>query len=176
MLPEFEEVFTELEDLRNEYFKTPEFNGDIHKRVVHNKWSIEEVLYHCYLLLKFTRQGSEVYLPIGKIAMKLSSSKPKHYNGDMNNIYAGSEPMPAPRILIPKVNNDYSKGELRLMLEVETEKIKKLVGKLSQDEAYWITYPDPVPDYPNAVQTVKLLKIHEAHHYNVLMQRERNGV
>lgn len=176
MLPEFEEVFTELEEMRNEYFKTPEFNGDIHKRVVRNKWSIEEVLYHCYLLLKFTRQASEVYLPAGKIAMKLSSGKPKDYNGNMNNIYEGPEPMPAPCILIPKVNNDYSKGELRLMMEDETEKMKKLVGKLSKDEAYWITYPDPVPDYPNTVQTVKLLQIHEAHHYNVLMQRERNGV
>lgn len=175
MLPEFEKVFTELEALRNEYFKTPEFNGEIHKRIEDDKWSIEEVLYHCYLLLKLTRQASEVYLPAGKIVLKLSPSKPKEYNGYMYNIYAGPTPMPAPRILIPKVNNDYSKGELRLMLERETEKMKQLVEKLTKDEAYWITYPDPVPNYPNVVQTVKLLKIHEAHHYNVLLKRERNG-
>ena len=175
MQPEFESVFDELEALRNEYFKTPEFNGEIYRRKVPDKWSIEEVLYHCYLLLKYTRMASEVYLPAGRLGLKLSCSRPKIYNDYMNNIYAGDEPMPAPRMLIPKVNNDYSKGELRLMLEQETSKMKKLVSKLSKDEAYWITYPDLVPRYPNVVQTVKLLKIHEAHHYNVLIKRERNG-
>lgn len=175
MLPEFEDVFNELEALRNEYFKTPEFNGIIHQRRLPEKWSIEEVLYHCYLLLKYTRQISEFYIPAGKIAMKLSCSRPKFYNGVMNNIYAGPEPMPAPKILVPKVSNEYSKGELRLILERETDKLKRIVSRLSKEEAYWITYPDPVPDYPNVIQTVKLLKIHEEHHYRVLLQRERNG-
>ena len=52
--------------------------------------------------------------------------------------------------------------------------MKKLVQNLSDEEDYSIKYPDPTPDYPNVVQTVKLLLIHEKHHYHVLMEREKN--
>lgn len=52
--------------------------------------------------------------------------------------------------------------------------MKKLVQNLSDEEAYSIKYPDPIPDYSNVVQTVKLLLIHEKHHYHVLMEREKN--
>ena len=40
------------------------------------------------------------------------------------------------------MDEKYSKGELRLMLEEETGKLKKLVQNLSDDEAYTIRYPD----------------------------------
>lgn len=172
MNEEIRQAFDELEALRNEYFKTDEFNGAIYRRVQDDKWSIGEVVYHCYLLVKLTRQLSEVYLPVSRLFMKVSRFKAGEYNGGMENIYAGPT-MKAPKFLEPDMEKEYSKGELRLMLEEETGKLKNLVKDLSDDEAYTIRYPDPVPDYPNVVQTVKLLMIHEKHHYNVLMAREK---
>ena len=174
MNEEIRQAFDDLEALRDEYFKTGEFNGDIHRRAQDDKWSIGEVVYHCCLLVKLTRQLSEVYLPMSRFFMKVGRFKTAEYNGEMENIYAGPT-MEAPKFLEPDMDEKYSKGELRLMLEEETGKLKKLVQNLSDDEAYTIRYPDPVPDYPNVVQTVKLLMIHETHHYNVLMKREKRN-
>lgn len=171
---ELAKVFDELEDLRNGYFSTGEFNGDIHKRVVEDKWSTGEVVYHCYLLLKYFRQISAAYIPAAKFYMKISGQKPFICNGEMENIYAG-ETMKAPSILVPKMDRRYSKGELRMMLESETEKLRKILYHLSTDEIYWIRYPDPVADHPNILQSLKLALIHEAHHYNVLLERERQN-
>lgn len=171
MNEEITQAFDALEVLRDEYFKTKEFNGDIHKRVNSDKWSIGEVIYHCYLLVKLMRQVSEVYLPAGRLFMKVSRFRTAEHNGEMENIYAGPT-MQAPKFLEPDMDRPYSKGELRLMLEEETRKLEKLVRNLSDDEVFTIRYPDPVPHYPNVVQTVKLLLIHERHHYKVLMERE----
>lgn len=168
-----EKEFEELECIRNNYFSTPEFNGEIYRRKEIDKWSIGEVIYHCYLLLKLTRLSTELYLPAAKLVKKIGEFDPVSYDGSMHNIYEGAT-MKAPRMLEPKMKKDYSKGELRLMLEAETSKLKRLVENLKDEEAYWIRYPDPVPGYPNIVQAVKLIKIHEAHHYEVLMRRERD--
>ncbi|CAM4333245.1 DinB family protein [Lacicoccus alkaliphilus] len=172
MNKEIEKTFDELEALRNQYFSTKEFNGDIHKRAVPDKWSIGEVIYHCYLLVKFTRQFSQIYLPAARAAVKIGGMKAEEHDDHMDNIYAGPT-MKAPKILEPDMGREYSKGELRLMLEEETEKLKVLVQDLTDTEAYTIRYPDPVPDYPNIVQAMKVGLIHEKHHYNVLMERER---
>lgn len=172
MNKEIRQAFDELEALRDEYFKTDEFNGNIYRRTHSDKWSIGEVIYHCYLLMKLTRQASEVYLPVSRLFIKISRFKAREYNGEMENIYAGPT-MKAPKILEPDMDRRYSKGALRLMLEEETGKLKEMVRDLNDDEAYTIRYPDPVPDCPNVVQTVKLLLIHEKHHYDVLMERER---
>lgn len=172
MNEEMKQAFDALEVLRDEYFKTDEFNGEIYRRVQADKWSIGEVIYHCYLLLKLTRLASEFYLPASRFLIKVSRFKAEEHNGKMDNIYAGPT-MKAPKILEPDMDIRYSKGELRLMLEEETGKLKKMVQDLSDDEAYTIRYPDPVPDYPNVVQTVRLLLIHEKHHYDVLMEREK---
>lgn len=169
---EIERTFNELEALRDHYFKTEEFNGDIYKRAEPDKWSIGEVIYHCYLLLRLTRQFSQVYLPAARLFIKAGGIKTAEQNGHMHNIYAGPT-MKAPKILEPKMDRRYSKGELRLMLEEETEKLKKQVTGLSDREAYTIRYPDPVPNWPNVVQMIKVGYIHEKHHYNVLMERER---
>lgn len=171
MNEEIRQAFDELEILRNEYFKTEAFNGAIHQRAQTDKWSIGEVVYHCYLLVKLTRQVSAVYLPAGRLFMKVTGFKTLEYNGEMENIYAGPT-MQAPKLLEPDMDRQYSKGELRLMLEEETGKLEKMVQNVSDDEVFTIRYPDPVPDYPNVVQTLKLLLIHERHHYNVLMERE----
>lgn len=170
---ELENIFDELEEVRNEYFKTREFNEDIYKRVQSDKWSVGEVIYHCYLLLKLTRQLSEVYVPLSKAYMNLFHQKPKMYDSKMENIYAG-QTMQAPGILIPNMKRAYTKGELRHMLEAETARLKKCLDGLSKDEIYWIRYPDPVPNYPNVIQTVKVAKIHEAHHYKIVQERTRS--
>lgn len=169
-----EEIFDELETLRNDYFSTHEFNDDIYKRVVADKWSVGEVIYHCYLLLKITRQLSEVYIPLSKMYVHLFHRTPKYYDGGMENIYAG-ETMKAPFILVPDMKRRYSKGELRLMLESETDKLKQCLKDLNKDELYWIRYPDPVPGYPNIIQTMKVAKIHEAHHYKIVLERVREN-
>ncbi len=173
MNKEIERTFDELEVLRDHYFSTEAFNGDIYKRPVPDKWSIGEVIYHCYLLLKLTRQFSQIYLPAARPAVKICGIKTCEFNGHMENIYAGPT-MKAPKILVPKMERRYSKGELRLMLEAETERIRELLQDLSDAEVYTIRYPDPVPDYPNIVQWMKLVLIHEKHHYEVLMKRERH--
>lgn len=168
---EIEKAFKELEALRDDYFQTEEFNGDIYNRAEPDKWSIGEAIYHCYLLVKLTRQFSEVYLPMAKLFIKIGGIKAREQNGHMHNIYAGPT-MKAPKILEPKMERRYSKGELRLMLEEETEKLKSMVSGLTDREAYTIRYPDPVPGWPNVVQMIKVGLIHEQHHYDVLMKRE----
>lgn len=170
MYKELENIFDELETLRNDYFSTDAFNRDIYKRTVPDKWSVGEVIYHCYLLLKLTRQLSQVYVPLAGSYMKLLHQRPKYYDGRMENIYAGKT-MQAPAVLIPNMRKEYTKGELRLMLEEETDKLKKCLEGLNKDELYWIRYPDPVPGYPNIIQTVKVAKIHEAHHYRIVLER-----
>ncbi len=174
MYMELEDIFEELETLRDDYFCTDEFNDDIYKRADPDKWSVGEVIYHCYLLLKLTRQLSEAYVPLSRTFMKLSRRSPEYYDSKMENIYAG-ETMKAPEILVPKMKREYSKGELRLMLEAETHRLKQCLGGLGKDELYWIRYPDPVPNYPNVIQTVKIAKIHEAHHYKIVLEREREN-
>ena len=119
MNDEIKQTFDELEVLRNEYFKTTEFNGETHKRARADKWSIGEFIYHCYLLMKLTRQASAVYLPVSRFLINVSRFKAKEYNGEMENIYAGPT-MKALKFLEPDMNRRYSKGELRLMLEEET--------------------------------------------------------
>ncbi|MEF3329739.1 DinB family protein [Oceanobacillus oncorhynchi] len=164
-------LFDELQTMRDNYFHTEIFNSSIHNRAVPNKWSVAESIYHCYLLLKLTRITSVYYLPIACAYMKVRRPKVKRYMDDMSNIYSGKT-MKAPFILKPKMKREYTLTELRDLLEEETEKMKKCVASLTKEQCYWIRYPDPVPGYPNVIQVVKLLKIHEEHHYRVVLERE----
>ncbi|GGP10296.1 DinB family protein [Oceanobacillus neutriphilus] len=136
-----------------------------------DKWSVAESIYHCYLLLKLTRITSACYLPIARSYMKLRHPKIKRHIDDMENIYR-EKTMKAPFILKPKMKREYALEELRNLLEEETEKLKSCVESLTKEQCYWIRYPDPVPEYPNVVQVVKPLRIHEEHHYMVVMERE----
>ncbi|MCT1901537.1 DinB family protein [Oceanobacillus sojae] len=157
--------------MRDKYFHTAIFKSSIHTRTVPDKWSIAESIYHCYLLLKLTRITSAYYLPMARFYMKLRRPQIKRYIDNMENIYRGKT-MKAPFILKPRMKREYTLEELRDLLEEETEKMKSCVDSLTKEQCYWIRYPDPVPDYPNVVQVVKLLRIHEEHHYMVVMERE----
>lgn len=170
MHKELQEAFEKLEQMRNEFFSSQEFNGDIHSRVQHDKWSIAESIYHCYKLVKITRIGLQIYLPPAKPLVNLMPFKNR--NNNMPNIYQG-ETMPAPFVLVPGNVDHLSKGELRLLLEEETVKIQKLLANLTDKEIYCIRLPDPVPNYPNIIQTIKLLEIHERHHYEIVMERQQ---
>ncbi|MFD1064776.1 DinB family protein [Oceanobacillus locisalsi] len=165
-------LFEELQAMRDTYFHTDIFKASIHKRVVPDKWSVAESIYHCYLLLKLTRLTSVCYLPVARAYMKVCRPTVKRYNVDMSNIYR-EKTMKAPFILKPKMKREYTLAELRELLEEETEKLKSCVAQLTKEQCYWIRYPDPVPAYPNVVQVVKLLRIHEEHHYTVVMEREQ---
>ena len=171
---ELEELFEELEALRNDYFSTDEFNDDLYKRDVPEKWSVGEVICHCWLLLKYFRMISRVYNPPARMLLKLSCQSPAGYDAHMENIYAG-ETMKAPAFLVPDMKREYSKGELRMMLEVQTEKLKRALEGLDRDALYRIRYPDPVAGWPNIIQSVKLAKIHEAHHYGIVLERVREN-
>lgn len=171
---ELEEIFEELEALRNDYFSTVEFNDDLYKRDVPDKWSVGEVIYHCWLLLKYFRMLSGMYNPPARAFLKLYRQPPAEYDAHMENIYAG-ETMKAPAILVPDMKREYSKGELRMMLEDETEKLKRTLDGLDSDALYRIRYPDPVAGCPNIIQSVKLAKIHEAHHYGIVLERVRGN-
>ncbi|WP_414043184.1 DinB family protein [Macrococcus sp. EM39E] len=169
MHPEIETAFNDLHQLRDEYFSSPIFINEINKHVAQDKWSVGEVIYHCYLLLKLTRQFTKYYVPIAKHCVAVI---PNHssYNNDMHNIYAGKT-MKAPAILNPKLNVEYRLEDLFDLLEAETELLKEQVGLLNDQQVQKIRYPDPVPKYPNVVQVVKLLYIHEKHHYEVVSAR-----
>ncbi|KKK34232.1 hypothetical protein WN59_08105 [Salinicoccus sediminis] len=171
---ELEEIFEELEALRNDYFSTVEFNDDLYRRDVPDKWSVGEVIYHCWLLLKYFRMLSGMYNPPARAILKLYRQSPAEYDAHMENIYAG-ETMKSPAILVPQMKREYSKGELRMMLEDETEKLKKTLDGLDSDALYRVRYPDPVAGCPNIIQSVKLAKIHEAHHYGIVLERVREN-
>lgn len=165
-------LFDELQTMRDNYFNTEIFKSSIHTRAVPDKWSVAESIYHCYLLLKLTRRASVYYLPIARAYMKLRRPRLERYMDDMSNIYR-RKTMKAPFILKPKMKQEYTLMELRDLLEEEMEKMKRCVEKLTEEQCYWIRYPDPVPGYPNVIQAVKLLRIHEEHHYRVVTERER---
>lgn len=167
---EMQEAFENLEQMRNAYFASLEFNCDIHTRVLDDKWSIAESIYHCYKLLKLTRLGLQAYLPFARPIINLVPCD--NQNNDMPNIYSGKT-MKAPFILIPGNVDHLEKGDLRNLLEVETRKVQNLVKNLTQKEIYCIRLPDPVPNYPNIIQGIKLLEIHERHHYEVVIERQQ---
>lgn len=55
-----------------------------------------------------------------------------------------------------------------MLLEGETDRLMVNLNTIRQDVAGQIYYPDPIADYPNLVQCVHLLAIHEQHHFNIM--------
>lgn len=167
---ELKVIFEKIESMRNAYFSSAPFNGDIHTRVSPDKWSIAESIYHCYKLLKLTRIALQIYLPISKPIVKILPSV--NHNHRMSNIYEGKT-MQAPFVLIPGDVSHFNKGDFRNMLEKETDLIKSLVRNHTEKEILCIRLPDPVPNFPNILQTIKLIEIHERHHYKIVSERQQ---
>lgn len=171
MHKELESMFEELEKVRNDYFETESFNGDIFNRVEKDKWSIGESIYHVYLELKMLRRIMNFTRPLLQLYTKVRKPKVTEKRTELENFYEKRQ-VPAPFILSPKKRDkDYSKGELREMLENETEKYKDAVRNLDERVLFGLNFKTPFGDM-NVFQLIKIALIHERHHYEVVLKRE----
>lgn len=141
------------------------------------KWSAGETVYHLYLLARLMRMASTIYIPIALPVAYLRRKRP--YVSAIHDIYKTyhkekGKPMPAPSILVPPagLKEKYNFTEVQNFLEVETGRLKRQLANISDDVAGHIRFPDPVADYPNVVQSVQLLGIHEKHHFDIVKAYE----
>lgn len=58
--------------------------------------------------------------------------------------------------------------ELEELLARETDEIKKLVQNIEENIAGHIVFLDPIAHYPNLIQSIQLLAIHEKHHFMIM--------
>lgn len=58
--------------------------------------------------------------------------------------------------------------ELEELLSRETDEIKKLVQNIEENIAGHIVFLDPIAHYPNLIQSIQLLAIHEKHHFMIM--------
>lgn len=58
--------------------------------------------------------------------------------------------------------------ELEELLSRETDEIKKLVQNIEENIAGHIVFLDPIAHYPNLIQSIELLAIHEKHHFMIM--------
>ncbi|MDC2867046.1 DinB family protein [Bacillus sp. BP-3] len=136
------------------------------------KWSIGEHLYHLYLItrmLKVATKLSFVLIPYAKMRRK------KSFQNQIHDIYAEykekhGKGMKAPFILVPpkKVSHALNKEELLVLLLNETNRLKELVENIEEGIAGHIIFFDPLANYPNLIQGIHLLAIHEEHHYKLI--------
>lgn len=47
--------------------------------------------------------------------------------------------------------------------------MQELVKNIEEDIAGHIVFPDPIAHYPNLIQSIQLLAIHEKHHFIIMM-------
>lgn len=145
---------------------------DVWQRPIKEKWSIAETVYHLLLLLKRFRQLNMTYLILAKPIATLRKSRP--YQTTSVNIYEDyqqkhKQAMKAPPLIKPSSNlqNLISYNEILNQLDAETNKLIKMVSIIEEDIAGHIHYPDPPARYPNLIQSIHLLAIHEQHHFNL---------
>lgn len=50
----------------------------------------------------------------------------------------------------------------------ETLALQWLVKNIEEDIAGHIRFPDPIAHYPNLIQAIQLLAIHEQHHFKIM--------
>lgn len=137
-----------------------------------DKWSIGETYYHLYLLLKRFRQLNKIYIPVSKPFSLLR--KHASYETKIEDIYTAyrerrGKPMKAPFILLPpkKVENKIEFVQLKEALHNETLKLEKMVSAIDNTIAGRIHYPDSLARYPNLIQSIHLIGIHEQHHFQL---------
>lgn len=78
--------------------------------------------------------------------------------------------MKAPWILVPSKKIGYSmdRKELEQLLLNETNEMKVLVKNIEENIAGHIVFFDPIANYPNLIQAIQLLAIHEKHHFIII--------
>lgn len=142
------------------------------ERIEDGKWSIGEHLYHLYLItrmLKVATKLSFVLIPYAKI------KRNKKFETEIHDIYAEFKEkkgrgMRAPWILVPpkKIRHSMDVRELERLLLDETVAMQKLVENIEEEIAGHIVFLDPMANYPNLIQGIQLLAIHEKHHFRII--------
>ena len=137
------------------------------------KWSVGETVYHLYLLARLLRMASSIYIPIAYPVAYLK--RKKAYISTIQDIYKNyrldnGKPMPAPSVLVPPsgLAEKYNFTEIQNLLDVETGRLKRKLAHIPDDIAGHIRFPDPIANYPNVIQSVQLLGIHEKHHFTIV--------
>ncbi|PGK38934.1 hypothetical protein CN907_13830 [Bacillus anthracis] len=136
------------------------------------KWSIGEHFYHLYLIARMLKVAIKVSLTLFPYAKLRKNAT---FATDIHDIYAEykkkhGKGMKAPWILIPskKVYHSMNVTELEELLARETDEIKKLVQNIEENIAGHIVFLDPIAHYPNLIQSIQLLAIHEKHHFMIM--------
>lgn len=145
------------------------------ERPEENKWSIGESIYHLFLITKMLRVAAIITIPCTKLYARMTRNKP--FDRNINDIYEEykekhGKGMKAPFILNPpnKIYNTMDFNELNQLLINETLKVSKIVEDIDEDIAGHIIFLDPVANYPNLIQAIQLLAIHEAHHIRIIQR------
>ncbi|WP_018924443.1 DinB family protein [Salsuginibacillus kocurii] len=140
-----------------------------------NKWSIGETMYHLYLMIKTARIAASITIPSTTLVARRRRHKP--FAADIHDIYTEykekhGKGMKAPFILNPpkKIHNTMDFTELTQLLNNETSNVVKMVENIDEDIAGHIIFLDPVAKYPNLIQAMQLLAIHEAHHFRIIQR------
>lgn len=132
------------------------------------KWSIGEHLYHLYLIirmLKVATKCSYVLIPYAKMRRK------KPFPTEIHDIYIEFQEkkgrgMRAPFILVPpkRIRHAMDAQELIQLLLKETNEMRAAVEHIEGH----IVFLDPIAKYPNLIQSIQLLVIHERHHFRII--------
>lgn len=142
-------------------------------RPMPDKWSIGETLYHLVLMTKLFRRFSVFYIPLMQPVAYIRRNKA--YKTEIHDIYQEfrnkkKRPMNAPFPIKPPdgLEGKWKFDEVQALLENETDKLMRNLNDMEQNIAGQIYYPDPIAGYPNLVQCVHLLGIHEQHHFTIV--------
>jgi hypothetical protein len=166
--------FRTLTSQRDQFMlKTQPLTHDIlWHRIDDGKWSIGEHLYHLYLILRMVKVATKFSFLLIPYA-KMKRNKP--FKTEIYDIYAEFKEkkgrgMKAPRILVPPKRIRYALDwkELEELLLNETSEMKELVKNIEEDIAGHILFLDPIAKYPNLIQAIQLLAIHEKHHFLII--------
>ncbi|WP_286925797.1 MULTISPECIES: DinB family protein [Lysinibacillus] len=136
------------------------------------KWSIGEHFYHLYLILRMLKTATKCSLLLIPYA-KVRRNKP--FATEIHDIYEEykhkkGKGMKAPRILVPaqKIQFSLNSKDIEQLLVNDTMAMKRLVEGIEEDIAGHIIFPDPIAHYPNLIQAIQLLAIHERHHFEII--------
>ncbi|CAM3206041.1 DinB family protein [Filibacter tadaridae] len=165
--------FIKLKQQRDVFYNDDNLNFEnAWKRPMPEKWSIGETLYHLVLMVRVFRGFSRIYVPIMLPLAYVQKKKP--YKKEIHDIYQEyrykkKRSMNAPFLIKPPsgLERKWTFNDIQALLEYETDKLATNLNDIDQDLAGQIYFPDPVAMYPNLIQCVHLLAIHEQHHFNI---------
>lgn len=177
MKEHFEKIYRQREEMQTELDK---FTGQEWNRPQKDKWSWGETYYHLYLMVKWFRRLSKVYVPISKPVAALAKNKP--YLTTSTNVYETyhekhKKPMKAPFIIVPpnreKIHVEFD--DLLVELDKETKQLEAIVDDVRDEIAGHIRFVDPLANHPNLIQSIDLLGIHEQHHFLLCKKYYQSG-